>query len=308
MRIVSFFPNPLPAPLAQGLSGIAEVVFWSELTEEQKQSLQDVQIVVTSPTVKMDKALFDLLPNLKMAASLGVGFDKVDLEEVKRRGIVFANSPTATSDDVADFAWALLCALSRQIPQAFDHAREKLRTFSGFPLTRRITGKKLGVAGLGHIGREIARRAEGFKMAIGYTDLKAHEGKYQKFENLTDLARWCDYLVLAMPGGASTHHIVSKEVLEALGAEGFLINIGRGELIDTNALIEALKEKRIAGAAIDVFEGEPAINPELCGIDNLIITPHVASSTFEARDSVGEQALENIQAFLATGTAPNKII
>lgn len=308
MRIVSFFPNPLPAPLAQGLSGIAEVVFWSELTEEQKQSLQDVQIVVTSPTVKMDKALFDLLPNLKMAASLGVGFDKVDLEEVKRRGIVFANSPTATSDDVADFAWALLCALSRQIPQAFDHAREKLRTISGFPLTRRITGKKLGVAGLGHIGREIARRAEGFKMTIGYTDLKAHEGKYQKFENLTDLARWCDYLVLAMPGGASTHHIVSKEVLEALGAEGFLINIGRGELIDTNALIEALKEKRIAGAAIDVFEGEPAINPELCGIDNLIITPHVASSTFEARDSVGEQALENIQAFLATGTAPNKII
>ncbi len=308
MRIVSFFPNPLPAPLAQGLSGIAEVVFWSELTEEQKQSLQDVQIVVTSPTVKMDKALFDLLPNLKMAASLGVGFDKVDLEEVKRRGIVFTNAPTATSDDVADFAWALLCALSRQIPQAFDHAREKLRTFSGFPLTRRITGKKLGVAGLGHIGREIARRAEGFKMSIGYTDLKAHEGKYQKFENLTDLARWCDYLVLAMPGGASTHHIVSKEVLEALGDEGFLINIGRGELIDTNALIEALKEKRIAGAAIDVFEGEPAINPELCGIDNLIITPHVASSTFEARDSVGEQALENIQAFLATGTAPNKII
>ena len=308
MRIVSFFPNPLPAPLAQGLSDIAEVVFWSELTEEQKQSLQDVQIVVTSPTVKMDKALFDLLPNLKMAASLGVGFDKVDLEEVKRRGIVFTNAPTATSDDVADFAWALLCALSRQIPQAFDHAREKLRTFSGFPLTRRITGKKLGVAGLGHIGREIARRAEGFKMTIGYTDLKAHEGKYQKFENLTDLARWCDYLVLAMPGGASTHHIVSKEVLEALGAEGFLINIGRGELIDTNALIEALKEKRIAGAAIDVFEGEPAINPELCGIDNLIITPHVASSTFEARDSVGEQALENIQAFLATGTAPNKII
>ena len=308
MRIVSFFPNPLPAPLAQGLSGIAEVVFWSELTEEQKQSLQDVQIVVTSPTVKMDKALFDLLPNLKMAASLGVGFDKVDLEEVKRRGIVFANSPTATSDDVADFAWALLCALSRQIPQAFDHAREKLRTFSGFPLTRRITGKKLGVAGLGHIGREIARRAEGFKMTIGYTDLKAHEGKYQKFENLTDLARWCDYLVLAMPGGVSTHHIVSKDVLEALGSEGFLVNIGRGELIDTNALIEALKEKRIAGAAIDVFEGEPAINPELCGIDNLIITPHVASSTFEARDSVGEQALENIQAFLATGTAPNKII
>ena len=308
MRIVSFFPNPLPAPLAQGLSDIAEVVFWTELAEEQKQSLQDVQIVVTSPTVKMDKALFDLLPNLKMAASLGVGFDKVDLEEVKRRGIVFTNAPTATSDDVADFAWALLSALSRQIPQAFDHAREKLRTFSGFPLTRRITGKKLGVAGLGHIGREIARRAEGFKMTIGYTDLKAHEGKYQKFENLTDLARWCDYLVLAMPGGASTHHIVSKEVLEALGAEGFLINIGRGELIDTNALIEALKEKRIAGAAIDVFEGEPAINPELCGIDNLIITPHVASSTFEARDSVGEQALENIQAFLATGTAPNKII
>lgn len=181
-------------------------------------------------------------------------------------------------------------------------------TFSGFPLTTRISGKRLGVAGLGHIGREIARRGEGFKMQIGYTNLSACDVPYQRFENLKELAAWSDFLVLAMPGGASTHHIANREVLEALGPQGFLINIGRGELVDTDQLIEALEKKNIAGAALDVFEGEPAIDQRLAQFDNLLITPHIASGTFEARESTGLQALENIQAFLATGTAPNRVI
>lgn len=308
MRIVSFFPKPLPQSIAEGLKETAQIVYWSDLSDEQRKDLSDVEIVISNPPVKMDKALLSFFPNLKMIASLGVGFDKFDLNEMKHRGIVLTNAPSATSDDVADFAWALLTALSRRTAQAWAHARKTHRTFSGFPLTDRISGKRLGVAGLGHIGREIARRAEGFKMQIGYTNLSPCDVSYQRFESLKELAAWCDYLVLAMPGGAATYHIANEEIFEALGPKGYLINIGRGELIDTEALIRALENKKIAGAAIDVFEGEPAIDERLTGFENLLITPHIASGTFEARESAGAQALENIRAFLATGDAPNRVV
>ena len=308
MRIVSFFPKPLPQSITEGLKETAQIVYWSDLSDEERNDLSDVEIVVSNPPVKMDKALLSLFPNLKMIASLGVGFDKFDLNEMKRRGIVLTNAPSATSDDVADFAWALLTALSRRTAQAWAHAIKTQRTFSGFPLTDRISGKRLGVAGLGHIGREIARRAEGFKMQIGYTNLSPCNVSYQRFDTLKELAAWCDYLVLAMPGGAATYHIANEEIFEALGAKGYLINIGRGELIDTEALIRALENKTIAGAAIDVFEGEPAIEERLTRLRNLLITPHIASGTYEARESAGEQALENIRVFLATGDAPNRVV
>lgn len=308
MRIVSFFPKPLPKSIIEGLKETAQIVYWSDLNDNERKNLSDVEVVISNPPVKMDKALLSFFPNLKMVASLGVGFDKFDLEEMKRRSIVLTNAPSATSDDVADFAWSLITALSRQTAQAWAHARKTHRTFSGFPLTDRISGKRLGVAGLGHIGREIARRAEGFKMQIGYTNLSSCNVAYERFETLKELASWCDYLVLAMPGGAATYHIANEGVFEALGPKGYLINIGRGELIDTEALIRALDKHSIAGAAIDVFEGEPTIDERLTRLDNLIITPHIASGTYEARESAGEQALDNIRAFLATGDAPNRVV
>lgn len=308
MRILSELSKPVPASLENGLKAVAEIVYLQDLNEKQRQELDDIEILISNPTVLMDKEFLDRYPSLKMIASLGVGFDKFDLEEVRRRGIVLTNVPTATSDDVADFAWALLTSLSRAVPQAYDHAKRVQKTFAGFPQTTRISGKRLGVAGLGHIGREIARRAEGFKMQIGYTNLSLQDVPYRRFEDLKELAIWCDYLVLAMPGGAATHHIVNSEILQALGPKSFLINIGRGELIDTDALIKALENKTIAGAAIDVFEGEPTIDERLTHLDNLLITPHIASGTYEATESCGKQALENIEAFLATGTAPNRLV
>lgn len=308
MRIISLFPKPIPKSLFEGLKDIAEIQYWEDLCEKDREQLDDVEVLISNPPISMQTDLLQRFPRLKMIASLGVGFDKFDLDEMKRRGIVLTNTPSATSDDVADFAWSLLTALSRQIPQAYVHACEKRRTFSGFPLTSRISGKRLGVAGLGHIGREIARRAEGFKMEIGYTNLSECDVAYQRFSNLKELAAWSDYLVLAMPGGATTHHIVNREILEALGSDSYLINIGRGELIDTEALIAALQNKTIAGAAIDVFEGEPSIDERLTHLNNLIITPHIASGTQEARESTGLQALENIKAFLASGTAPNRVV
>ncbi len=308
MRIISFFPRPIPSTLTEGLKDIAQLQYWQDLSDEDKNNLDDVRIVITNPPIRMDNELLTRFANLQMVASLGVGYDKFDLETMKSRGIVLTNTPSATSDDVADLAMGLILALSRRIPQACDHTQKTLRTFSGFPLTHRVSGKRIGIAGLGHIGLEIARRAEGFKMPIGYTNLTPRDVPYRHFESLKEMAQWCDFLVLAMPGGAATHHIANREIFEALGKDGCLINIGRGELIDTDDLIEALEQKTIAGAALDVFEGEPAIDPRLADLDNLLMTPHVGSSTEEARESAGLQCLENIRAFLATGTAPNRVI
>lgn len=308
MRIISLFPKPIPTSLSDGLKDIAQIQYWTDLNDEERTHLEDVQIVITNPPIRMDEALLTRFPNLKMVASLGVGVDKFNLEEMKRRGIILTNIPSATSDDVADLAWALMTALSRKLPQAYEHAKEKLRTFSGFPLTRRISGKRIGIAGLGHIGTEIARRAEGFKMEIGYTNLSARDVSYRRFESLKAMAEWCDFLVLAMPGGAATYHIANREIFEALGQKGYLINIGRGELVDANDLIEALEKGTIAGAGLDVFEGEPTIDERFARFDNLLITPHVAAFTDEARYDSGLQCLDNILAFLATGTAPNRII
>ena len=308
MRIISFFPRPIPSTLTEGLKDIAQLQYWQDLSDEEKDNLDDVRIVITNPPIRMDNELLTRFANLQMVASLGVGYDKFDLETMKSRGIVLTNTPSATSDDVADLALGLILALSRRIPQACEHTQKTLRTFSGFPLTHRVSGRRIGIAGLGHIGLEIARRAEGFKMPIGYTNLTPRDVPYRHFESLKEMAQWCDFLVLAMPGGAATHHIANREIFEALGKDGGLINIGRGELIDTDDLVEALKHKTIAGAALDVFEGEPAIDPRLADLDNLLMTPHVGSSTEEARESAGLQCLENIRAFLATGTAPNRVI
>ena len=308
MRIISFFPRPIPSSLTEGLKDIAQVQYWQDLSAEEKNKLDDVRVVITNPPIRMDKDLFTRFPNLQMVASLGVGYDKFDLETMKQRNIILTNTPSATSDDVADLAWGLILALSRRVPEACEHARRTARTFSGFPLTHRVSGKRIGIAGLGHIGEEIARRAQGFKMQIGYTNLSPRDVPYRRFENLKAMAAWCDFLVLAMPGGQATHHIANREIFQALGDKGYLINIGRGELVDTDDLVEALREKTIAGAALDVFEGEPAIDTRLVSLDNLLMTPHVASGTEEARESAGLQCLENIRAFLATGSAPNRVI
>lgn len=307
--IVSLLPPFLPEDHYEGFKALGKLYFWPELSEDEKKAVADkADILFVTPQVKVDRAVLDTFPRIKMIADFGVGFDLADLSAIKERGIVFTNSPTASSGDVADFAMTLLLAASRGLVQAGHRLMKARSTRCGMPFTRRIAGKRLGVAGLGHIGREIALRGEGFHMEIGYTNLSAVDVPYRRFNDIKELAAWCDYLVLAMPGGKATHHIVNAEVLQALGPEGFLINIGRGSLVDTEALLEALKAGRIACAALDVFEGEPQADPRFFECPNLIVTPHVASGTVEARRDMANQVIENMAAFVRGDNPPCRVI
>ena len=307
--IVSLLPRFLPDNHYDGFRQLANFYFFNELTDEEKARVaQEADILFVTPQVPVNQSTLETFPNVKMVADYGVGYDQADLALLREKGIIFTNTPTATSGDVADFAMTLLLTASRGIPEA-GHRLMRAKTIKcGMPFTRRIWGKKIGIAGLGHIGREIARRAEGFGMQIGYTNLSAVDCPYQRFENITELARWCDYLVLAMPGGKATYHIVNDAVLEALGPDGFLINIGRGTLVDSQALVKALTAKTIACAALDVFESEPELDPAFIDCPNLIVTPHIASGTVEARRDSAAQVLENITAFIEGKNPPCRVI
>ena len=307
--IVSLLPRFLPDDHYDGFRKLANFYFFNELTDEEKARVaQEADILFVTPQVPVNQSTLETFPNVKMVADYGVGYDQADLALLREKGIIFTNTPTATSGDVADFAMTLLLTASRGIPEAGPRLMRSKTIKCGMPFTRRIWGKKIGIAGLGHIGREIARRAEGFGMQIGYTNLSAVDCAYERFENITELARWCDYLVLAMPGGKATYHIVNDAVLEALGPDGFLINIGRGTLVDSQALVKALKAKTIACAALDVFESEPELDPAFIDCPNLIVTPHIASGTVEARRDSAAQVLENITAFIEGKNPPCRVI
>lgn len=300
--ILCFIPQAMSESLDTGLRALGEVRYVNSKDCDDK-----AELAVVSPLIRIDESFLSRFPGLKMIASFGVGYDKVDLKLLKTRGIIMTNAASSTSDDVADLAWSLLTGISRSIAYADKNARRELRVGFNLSLGRRISGKRLGIAGLGHIGREIARRAEGFKMTVGYTNRSNVNVPYQRFDSLKELAAWCDYLVLAMPGGVANRHLINAEILQALGPEGYLVNIGRGEVVENDALIAALRNGTIAGAGLDVYDGEPAIDPRFATIDNLIMVPHIGSATFEARRDAGLEVLKNLQAFLETGDAPDRI-
>ena len=238
------------------------------------------------------------LPNLSIVCSLGVGYENIDLLAAHARGIVVTNGPGANAVSVADHAMALLLGAARRLPQADAWVRQG--HWSGF-MGPQVSGKRLGILGLGTIGLEIARRgANGFGMSVGYYNRRARpESGYTYFDNPRALAAESDFLVVATPGGAGTHHLVDANVLEALGPDGYLINIARGSVVDTNALIAALAERRIAGAGLDVVDGEPFIPDALKQLDNVVLTPHSAGRSPEAVAATVALFLENATAHFA---------
>ena len=234
-----------------------------------------------------------------MVADFGVGFDGFDVKEISRRGLRGCHTPDVLSEDTADLGIALLLDITRRVSQGDAFVRRGDWPKKNFPLGRRLFGKKLGVAGLGRIGKVVAQRAEAFHMEVGYTSRTPKDVPYQRFEDMEALARWCDFLIVVIPGSPETHHLVSDKVLDALGPDGFLVNIARGALVDTQALIKALKERRIAGAAIDVFEHEPYAEEEFFDLDNVVLMPHQGSATVETRAAMAELVMENIRKGLA---------
>ena len=245
-----------------------------------------------------------LLPKLELVCTVGAGYEAVDLDTARSRGIAVANCPDTNASAVADSAMMLLMAATRHLRAADRHVHAGGWQDQWAAVTPTISGKRLGILGMGTIGGKIANRgARGFDMEVGYHNRKAMaQSPYRYFDNLVELATWADFLICAAPGGAETRHLVNTDVLTALGPKGYVVNVGRGTVVDTAALIDALKSKRLAGAGLDVLEGEPAtppILPELLKFDNVVVTPHCAGRAPEARTAATALILDNLNAHFA---------
>jgi lactate dehydrogenase-like 2-hydroxyacid dehydrogenase len=259
--------------------------------------------LVTSARFGADAALMAAMPSLRVICSFGVGYETIDVDEAKRRGIAVSNTPDVLNDCVADIAFGLLIDVARGISASDRFVRRGDWLKGAFPLQTRVSGKRLGILGLGRIGRVIAKRASGFDMEVRYHNRNPVAGVNYGYEStLTGLAQWSDFLVVASAGGGETRHLVSEKIVAALGPNGYLINIARGSVVDEAALVDALVNKRIAGAGLDVFEDEPKVPSILFTLDNVVLLPHVASGTHETRQAMADLTLANLRHFIAAGT------
>ena len=246
--------------------------------------------------VGVDGALMDRLPSLEIVANFGVGYDAVDAAEAGRRGVVVTNTPDVLTDEVADLAVALVLATVRRLPQADHYLREGHWPKKGpFPLTTSLRGRRIGILGLGRIGRAIARRLEGFGVEIDYHGRSRQaDVAYGYHDTLVGLARAVHVLIVVAPATAGTRNIVDAGVLEALGPEGILVNVARGSLVDEAALTAALKAGTIHGAGLDVFENEPHVPAELTALDNAVLLPHVGSASEHTRAAMAQLVVDNV--------------
>ena len=263
-----------------------------------------VEVVVTSANMGADAALINALPDLKAVCSWGVGYDKLDVDAVKARQIQASNTPDVLTDCVADLAWGLMIGTASRIGQGerFVRGGHWGQVHGSIPLGTRVSGKKLGIVGLGRIGEAIARRGTGFDMEVRYHSRRQRtESPYTYEASLVELARWSDFLVIATVGGPSTHHLVSREVLQALGPKGIVVNIARGTVIDEQALVELLEQGLVGGAGLDVFEHEPKVPQAFTQSDQALLLPHIGSATNETRLDMEDLMLENVQAYFKTG-------
>ena len=262
----------------------------------------EVEALVTSAAVGADAALVAALPNLKVISSFGVGLDKIAVAEAQARGIAVGYTPDVLNDCVADTAFGLLIDAARSFSAADRFVRRGAWPRGAFPLTRKVSGARLGLVGMGRIGRTIAQRSTGFEMAVRYHARRPVADVPWEYEaSLIELARWADFLVVITAGGAGTRHLIDASVLDALGPEGFLINVARGSVVDEAALVAALQDRRIGGAGLDVFENEPQVPPPLMALDNVVLLPHVASATRETRQAMADRVFDNLQSFFAEG-------
>ena len=265
---------------------------------------ESITAVVTSGRTGVDAALMERLPQLGAVVNFGVGYDTTDVDEASRRGIAVSNTPDVLTDCVADLAVGLVIDTMRGLPAAERFVRAGRWPAEGnTPLMRQVTGKRVGIIGLGRIGSAIADRLNGFRCEISYHNRNEIDGSpYVYAASPTALAENVDVLIIAASGGSGTAHLVDRAVLEALGPQGYLINVARGSVVDEEALIELLAAGQLAGAGLDVFAHEPNVPDALLAMDNVVLLPHVGSATVETRAAMEALTLENLDRFLADGT------
>ena len=243
------------------------------------------------------RSLLAQLPQAKVVSVFGVGYDGVDVDAAIEFGIPVTHTPDVLTDDVADLAMGLVLSVGRAIPQADQFVRAGRWPSGPIALARKVSGARMGIVGLGRIGKAIAQRAQAFGMSIAYTARSEKpDSGFTFFPSTIELAAHVDFLVAITPGGAGTRHLINAQVLQALGPRGFLINVARGSVVDESALIEALQQGTIAGAGLDVFADEPQVPEALWRLNNVVLTPHMASATTETRQAMADLAFANMQA------------
>ncbi|MBA1275556.1 2-hydroxyacid dehydrogenase [Stutzerimonas azotifigens] len=293
---------PLSADSLERISQGYDTLYAPDAASRDKAVIEHgatIQAVLTIGTIGLSADEIERMPQLSFVAALGVGYEKIDLDAARARGIVIANGAGSNAACVADHAMALLLAVIRDLNRLDRLCREGVWR-DALPMQDGVTGKRLGILGLGSIGEQLARRATAFDMSVGYHSRRArNDYAYRYFADVHELAHWCDCLVVAIPGGAATHHMVDASVLQALGPEGYLVNVARGSVVDTAALAHALEEKQIAGAALDVYESEPEPPQALLHLDNLILTPHVGGRSPQALEQSIQLFLQNIDRHFA---------
>jgi lactate dehydrogenase-like 2-hydroxyacid dehydrogenase len=257
-----------------------------------------VKALGATPGGKVDAALMQKLPTLEIIGSFGVGYDSVDAKWAGEHGIVVTNTPDVLNEEVADTALGLLLATIRQLPQADAYLRQGKWLAKPFPLTVTLQDRTVGVVGMGRIGKAIAKRLEAFNAPVVYHSRNKADGvPYKHYPDLKAMARDVDVLVVITPGGAATKHLVNKDVLEALGPNGIVINVARGSVIDEQALIAALRDKKILSAGLDVFEDEPRVPQALIDMEHVVLLPHVGSASVHCRNLMGQLVVDNLVAW-----------
>ncbi|MEJ6078361.1 2-hydroxyacid dehydrogenase [Vibrio sp. 1-Bac 57] len=266
-----------------------------------EQVAASIIAIVTSGTIALTNELIDRLPDLKIISSSGVGYDAIDIELCNKRGIKVCNTPGLMTNDTADLAIMLILATRRRLMFGDQWLRSNQWAEKGpMPLTSSLSGKKLGIVGLGRIGQAIATRAQAMQLEIAYFGRnKKNNCDYQYESQLIDLANWADILVVCCPGGKDTVGLINKQILIALGKQGTLINVARGSVVDQTALIEALANNTIDSAGLDVFTEEPCRGDIFKGLHNVVLSPHHASGTVETRANMSQMVVDNLEAYFS---------
>nr|AJW87633.1 hydroxyphenylpyruvate reductase [Prunella vulgaris] len=277
--------------------------YWAQ--PKQRDFLADhaasIRAVVGNATAGADAELIASLPKLEIVSCFSVGLDKVDLIKCKEKGIRVTNTPDVLTDDVADLAIGLILAVLRRICECDKYVRRGAWKLGDFKLTTKFSGKRVGIIGLGRIGLAVAERAEAFDCPISYySRSKKGNTNYTYYGSVVELASNSDILVVACALTPETTHIVNRQVIDALGPKGILINIGRGPHIDEAEMVSALVEGRLGGAGLDVFEKEPEVPEQLFGLENVVLLPHVGSGTEETRKAMADLVLGNLEAHFSS--------
>ncbi len=287
-------------------------------TQEQLiQAVKTADVLVPTVTDSLSASVIEQAgPQLRLIASFGTGVDHIDVKAAREKGITVTNTPGVLSEDTADVAMSLILAVPRRIVQGDIKVRSG--QWDGWSPTgmlgHRINGKRLGIIGMGSIGQAIARRAKAFGMSIHYHNRKAVHPSIEAeleatyWETIEQMLPRVDIISINCPSTPATHHLLNKERLSLLSPHSYLVNTGRGDVIDETALIELLKENKIAGAGLDVYEHEPVVSSALIDLPNVVLLPHIGSATIEGRHAMGDKVIINIQTFLDGHTPPDRVV